>query len=142
MSPSPDEQWLPCPSFTEYHVSDRGRVRSPKQALTPFVYRKAWCVCLRSHSTIPIASLVAEAFLNVDRGDLKTTLRIGHRNQDPSDNRVANIRITPRRHNPEIDLERASALMDDGASSAFVSKLTGIPASRILAYRKKKRSPR
>lgn len=129
-------RWVPSPSFPAYKVSNLGQVKGKGKPLTPFVFRKRWCVCLHGHITSAVASLVAEAFLGVERLKLKTHLRLTHRNGDPSDNRPENLRLTPRLRTPLVDLARASALLEDGVSHALIRQITGVTRPRLQSYRR------
>ena len=134
------EGWRSSPSFPLYEVSSLGRVRRDGKVLARFFYRRHYCVAVQKprRQAVPVSTLVAEGFCGLPCPNARrTTFKIIYRNDDPSDNRPANLLVVSRRWTSGLDLRRASALHDDGVSPTFIEKLTGVRASRLKRYRKR-----
>jgi len=134
------EEWRPSPSFSLYEVSSLGRVRRNGRFLKVFFYRRRFCVAVNHprRQAIPVSTLIAEAFLGLANPNARrTTFRIIYRNDDPSDNRPANLLIVPRRHCLVPDLQRANQLLEDGVGPELREKLTGVTAGQLRRYRRR-----
>lgn len=91
--------WLPIPGFPGYEVSDNGEARSSRHPLKPFrdgsghlqigLYRDAKKVQIGLHRA------VLPAFV----GPCPDGLEVRHLNDDPTDNRLANLAYGTRSQN-------------------------------------------
>lgn len=109
------ERWLPVPGWPEYAVSDQGRVRSVDRVLadgrtaggvllSPWPDRDGYLHVRLSagerRQQMTVHALVKLAFTGPRRGR-----EVRHRNDDPADNRLSNLRYGTRRQN-RADLRR------------------------------------
>lgn len=106
------ETWRSIPGYDGYSVSDQGRVRndSTGRVLTPWPHRRVhpyWKVKIGHHNSLYIHRAVLLAFV----GEPPPGYDAAHLNDDPSDNRLVNLRWldTPSNRNNRTAFKRKGA---------------------------------
>jgi hypothetical protein len=120
------EDWRPVPSFPDYHVSNLGRVRSPRKILRTCPRANGYLVVnLGRKNHRRVHRIVMEAFHG------PSLLHVNHKNFDRQDNRLCNLEYTTQADNNRH-------MIYSGRRDAAYARSRKVPDSEVATIRASK----